>query len=262
MDLVFKNCANQNFKDSNDTSLKTLLGTLISQSSVSKFYNSSSDNGGSAINGLFQCRSDLSNDECANCVKNISGLTQKLCGQSVRVRVQLKGCYMRYYEVSGFRQENVTEPLFNFCDSNRVSGNGVGDMLGLALGEIGKRVMNDVNGGLFYTGVYQSVYVLVQCEGDLSRGECVRCVKSAIDKAKSECGSSISAKIYLQECFISYTYYPLLATGKHFHRIIGRNTQKIVAIVLGGRAIWGGDDNGLLFVHKISFQGKAACLQD
>ncbi|GFP82957.1 cysteine-rich repeat secretory protein 3 [Phtheirospermum japonicum] len=238
-DLVFKGCADQNFQDSNGISkqtLKTLLDTLISQSSAAKFYKSSSGDGGSStsgINGLFQCRGDLSNNACEDCVKKTPWLAQKLCGQAIAARVQLNGCYLRY-EVSGFRQVSGTELLFKVCGSNRVSGTGFGDRLDLALGEIAKGV---VNGG-YYAGAYQSVYVLGQCEGDLSGGDCVSCVKSAIDKAKSECGSSISAQIYLQECYISYTYYPngvasnqqpLSPSGT-----TGRNTQKTVALVLGG----------------------------
>lgn len=207
--LVFKGCADQNFQDSTGTykqNLNTLLDTLISRSSAAKFYKTTAGNGSSsAINGLFQCRGDLSSDDCNSCVKRTPGLTQKLCGQAIAARVQLSGCYMRY-EISGFRQVSGTELLYKICGSTRASGAGFGDRLDSALGEIVKGVGGG-NGG-FYAGAYQSVYVLGQCEGDLSGGDCVECVKSAIEKAKSECGSSISAQIYLQECYISYTYYP------------------------------------------------------
>ena len=44
-----------------------------------------------------------------------------------------------------------------------------------------------------------SSYVLGQCEGSLGNYDCGDCVKSA---------DSISAKIYLCSCFISYNFYP------------------------------------------------------
>ncbi|KAK6164396.1 hypothetical protein DH2020_001260 [Rehmannia glutinosa] len=237
--LVFKGCADQNFQDSNGIykqTLKNLLDTLISQSSSSKFHNATSGDGSSsAINGLFQCRGDLSNDDCNSCVKRTPGLAQKLCGQAIAARVQLNGCYLRY-EISGFRQVSGTELLYKVCGSTQASGAGFGDRLDLALAEIVKGVGSGNSG--FYAGAYESVYVLGQCEGDLSSGDCVNCVKNAIDKSKSVCGSSISAQIYLQECYISYTYYPsgVPSNQQSFSQSpgTGRNTQKTVALVLGG----------------------------
>ncbi|KAG8370841.1 hypothetical protein BUALT_Bualt13G0025300 [Buddleja alternifolia] len=232
--LVFKGCADQNFQDFNGVykqSLKNLLNTLTTQSSAAKFNNNTAGDGASTINGLFQCRGDLSNDDCDACVKRASSMTRKLCGEAVAVRVQLNGCYLRY-EVSSFVQVNGTELLYKVCGSNWANGPGFGERLDTALGEIVKGVGNG-----FYAGGYESVYVLGQCEGDIGGGDCVNCVKNAIDRAKSECGSSISAQIYLQHCYISYTYYPngvpknqqsFSSSGR------GRNAQKTVAIVLGG----------------------------
>ncbi|KAK4441559.1 Plasmodesmata-located protein 2 [Sesamum alatum] len=234
--LVFKGCADQNFDNFNGfykQTLQNLLDTLTSKSSAAKFYNATS---GDAIDGLFQCRGDLSNDDCNNCVRRAQALAQKLCGQAVAARVQLNACYLRY-EISGFRQTSPTELLYKVCGSTRASGAGFGDRLDTALEEIVKGLGSGRNSGGFYAAGFQSVYVVGQCEGDLDGGDCVNCVKNAIDSAKSECGSSISAQIYLQQCYISYTYYPngvpndqksLSSSGT------GKNTQKTVAIVLGG----------------------------
>ncbi|KAL3620559.1 hypothetical protein CASFOL_035471 [Castilleja foliolosa] len=209
--LVFKGCADKNFQDFNAPqrqTIKHLLGTLIAQSSAARFYNTTSDGAAAAaaVDGLFQCRGDLSNSDCEICVKKASSMAQKLCKQAIAARIQLNGCYLGY-EISGFRQAGRTEMLYKVCGSSRVNNPGFGDMLDLALGGIVKGLESGNSAG-FYAGGYQSVYVLGQCEGDLSGGDCVECVKNAIDRAKSECGSSISAQIYCQECYISYTYYP------------------------------------------------------
>lgn len=235
-DLVYKGCADQKFQDPDgiySQSLNNLFETLKSQSSSSKFYNTTSGQGLSAITGAFQCRGDLSSSDCQNCIKKIPSMSQKLCGEAVAARVQLEGCYLRY-EVVGFREAGATDLLFKICGSTQVSGSGFGDKLEPALGEIAKGV-NGGNG--FYVGVYQSVYVLGQCEGDLIGGDCVNCVKNAAQKAKSECGASISAQIYLQLCYITYSYYPNGVPSKSMSSSssgTGRDTQKMVAIVLGG----------------------------
>ncbi|XP_060177780.1 plasmodesmata-located protein 2-like [Lycium barbarum] len=233
--LVYKGCANQNFQDPSgiySQTLNTLFNTLISQSSTNKFYKTTTGNGNSVISGLFQCRGDLSNSNCNNCVKKIPNMSLKLCGQVIAARIQLNGCYLRY-ELVGFQSVGPTELLFKICGSGQVSESGFGDKLDTALGQIVKGVSS--NG--FYTGGYESVYVLGQCEGDLSNGECVNCVKNGVGKAKSECGNSVSAQIYLQQCYISYTYYPNGVPTKSLSPSgsgTRQSTQKLVAIILGG----------------------------
>lgn len=201
-DFVFKGCADQNFQSQYNQPLKSLLDSLTAQSAAARFHNATAaggDGASASVSGLFQCRGDLSNGDCGNCVQKATSMAGKLCGEAVAVRVQLIGCYV-VYEIAGFREASGTELLYRVCGSTRASG----DRVGTALGEIVK----GVGPGGFYAGGYQSVYVLGQCEGDLGGGECVNCVKSAVDRAKSECVSSISAQIYLQKCYISYTYYP------------------------------------------------------
>nr|GMD69074.1 cysteine-rich repeat secretory protein 3-like isoform X2 [Ipomoea batatas] len=239
-ELVFKGCANQKSQDGTGVfsqNLETLFETLVSQSSAAKFYKTAAGSGQSSIAGLFQCRGDLSASDCSDCVQKTTDMSKNLCGDSIAGRVQLVGCYIRY-EVSGFRQVGPTELLYKLCGSTQVSGSGFDDRVETALGEIAKGVET---GNGFYTGGYESVFVLGQCEGDLGSGDCVNCVKNAAEKSKSSCGSAISAQIYLQQCYISYTYYPNGVPTKSFpssSSIIGtrHNTQKTVAIILGGLA--------------------------
>ncbi|PHT46552.1 hypothetical protein CQW23_15710 [Capsicum baccatum] len=239
--FVYKGCANQKFQDPSGSSsqiLNTLFDTLVSQSSTNKFYKTTAgSNTQSAISGLFQCRGDLSSSNCNICVKKIPEMSRKLCGESIAARIQLTGCYLRY-EVVGFQTIGANELLFKVCGSDQVNGDGFSERLGNALGEIAKGISMSNNG--FYANGYQSVYVLGQCEGDLSNVDCVNCVKNGAAKAKTECGNSISAQIYLQQCYISYTYYPngvptksLSPSGDFFNRT-RQSTQKTVAIVLGG----------------------------
>ncbi|KAG9149436.1 hypothetical protein Leryth_003375 [Lithospermum erythrorhizon] len=205
--MVFKGCANQKFQDPTGAysqTLDSLYDTLIAQSATSKFYKTTSGQGQTAIFGLFQCRA----------------------------RVQLGGCYMRY-EVSGFKEVSGTELLYKICGSTQASGAGFGDRLDTALGEIVKGVGN---GNGYYAGGYESVYVLGQCEGDLGSNDCVQCVKNAIQNAKSECGYSISAQIYLQDCYISYSYYPNGVPRKSVSSGTKQNTQRTIAMLSRRRA--------------------------
>ncbi|XP_057480837.1 plasmodesmata-located protein 2-like isoform X2 [Actinidia eriantha] len=235
--LVYKGCADQKFQDPSGVftqNLKNLFDSLQSQSSATKFYKTTAGDGQSAVTGLFQCRGDLSSSDCRTCVSKIPEMSLKLCDNTIAARIQLTGCYMRY-EVAGFKQVSGTELLYKVCGSTRASGAGFGDRLRMALGEIVKGIEGS-NG--FYTGTYESVFVLGQCEGDLGSGDCVDCAKSAVDRAQSECGDSISGQIYLQKCYVSYAYYPngVPTTTTKSDSGTGNNTQKTAAIVVGGVA--------------------------
>ncbi|XP_022157970.1 cysteine-rich repeat secretory protein 3-like [Momordica charantia] len=237
--LVYKGCAKQALSDPTGVysqSLSVLFGSLVSQATKARFYKTSSGSGQATINGLFQCRGDLSNGDCYNCVSKIPQMVQSLCGRTIAARVQLYGCYL-LYEVSGFAQISGFEMLYKTCGGTNVAGSGFEERRDTALSVLENGV---VSGHGFYTTNYQSVYVLGQCEGDLGDSDCGECVKNAVQRAQVECGSSISGQLYLHRCFISYSYYPngvpRRSSSPSFSSSSGGNTGKTVAIILGSTA--------------------------
>ncbi|KAE8650323.1 plasmodesmata-located protein 2 [Cucumis sativus] len=239
--LVYKGCAKQALSDPTGVytqALSALFGSLVSQSTKARFYKTSSGSGQSTINGLFQCRGDLSNGDCYNCVSKIPQIVQSLCGKTIAARVQLYGCYL-LYEVSGFAQISGFEMLYKTCGSTNVAGSGFEERRDTALSVLENGV---VSGHGFYTTNYQSVYVLGQCEGDLGDSDCGECVKNAVQRAQVECGSSISGQLYLHRCFISYSYYPngvptrSSSPSSSSSSSSGGNIGKTVAIILGSTA--------------------------
>ncbi|KAL1561689.1 Plasmodesmata-located protein 2 [Salvia divinorum] len=243
--IVYKGCAKQSLSDPTGVysqALSSLYGTLLSQSSKSKFYKTSTGSGQSSISGLFQCRGDLSNVDCYSCVSRLPILIDKLCGKPIAARMQLYGCYM-LYEVAGFAQISGMEMLFKSCSGTNVGGAGFEEKRDTALNSL-ENGMSGGNGG-FFTTSYQDVYVLGQCEGDVGASDCVECVKNAVQKSQVECGSSISGQIYLHKCFISYSFYPNGIPKKSSSASYSSpssssgaetNTGKTVAIIVGGAA--------------------------
>ncbi|KAF3943419.1 hypothetical protein CMV_030022 [Castanea mollissima] len=238
--LVYKGCAKQNFPDPiYSQNLKTLLSSLVSQASQKTFYTTTSGDGQNAMMGLYQCRGDLTLPNCYSCVNTIISRADKLCGKAVAARIQLSGCYLRY-EVVGFKQVPNTELLYKTCGSTRASESGFEQKRDTAFGmvESGVKSGGSGDGGLFYTGSYESVYVLGQCEGDLGSDDCGDCVKTALERVKADCGDSISGQEYLHKCYISYSYYPYgvprvdssSGTGK-------QHTQKTIAIAVGEKVV-------------------------
>lgn len=206
--LVFKGCANQPLSDPTgiySQAISALFGTLVSQSSKQMFYQTTTGSSQTTISGLFQCRGDLSNVDCYNCVSRLPVLIDKLCGEPVAARVQVLGCYM-LYEVAGFAQISGLQMLYKTCSGSNIGGSGFEEKRDTALSALESGITTTGNG--FYTTSYESMYVLGQCEGELGTSDCGSCVQSAVQRAQVECGSSISGQVYLYKCFISYSYYP------------------------------------------------------
>ncbi|KAK4478234.1 hypothetical protein RD792_017517 [Penstemon davidsonii] len=251
--LVYKGCAKQSLSDPTGAysqALSSLFGTLIAQSSKSKFYKTTTGSSQTTITGLFQCRGDLSNVDCYNCISGLPILMDKLCGGKPNAaRIQLLGCYM-LYEVTGFAQISGMEMLYKSCSGTNIGGSGFEEKRDTALNEL-ENGIGTGNGG-FYTTSYENVYVLGQCEGDVGSSDCVECVKNGVQRAQVECGSSVGGEIYLHKCFITYSYgqngVPKKSSSASYGGTnpssssssssseSGANTGKTVAIILGGAA--------------------------
>ncbi|XP_061343478.1 plasmodesmata-located protein 1-like [Gastrolobium bilobum] len=250
--LVYKGCSDQKLQDPSSQNLKPLLASLVSSSGQKGFASTTSGDAQNAITGVYQCRGDLTNSDCYSCVSKIADMLDKLCGGDVAAaRVQLSGCYLRY-EVVGFRQVPQTQLLYKVCGSKKAGdGGGFEAARDTAFGMVENGVRS--GGSLFYTGSYQSLYVLGQCEGDLGNDNCGVCVKSAEEQAKVDCGDSISAQIYLHNCYISYSFYPSgvptmsssSGSGEHQH------TERTVALAVGGFAALGFLIVCLLFLKSV-----------
>ncbi|MCL7036331.1 hypothetical protein MKW94_012976 [Papaver nudicaule] len=246
--LVYKGCAHQT---SNDPSFKQIVSSvfssLASQSSKTKFSKTTAG----SISGLFQCRGDLNYNDCYKCVSKIPNMLNRACGNTISGRIQLNGCY-GLYEVSGFPQVSGVKLLFKTCGSVQVAGNGFDDRRNTAFGQVQNGV---VSGNGFYATSFESMYVMGQCEGSLSSGDCVSCIKSAVQNAQSQCGGAISGQIYLQRCYISYSYYPNGVPNKSHSSGSGPQNNsslgKTIAIVVGGTAAGGFVFVFLLFLRSL-----------
>lgn len=121
--LIYKGCARQQFSDPSglySQALSAMFGSLVSQSTKTRFYKTTTGTSQTTITGLFQCRGDLSNHDCYNCVSRLPVLSDKLCGKTIASRIQLSGCYL-LYEVAGFSQisGNPFSLLLLWLQSNR-----------------------------------------------------------------------------------------------------------------------------------------------
>ncbi|XP_051207146.1 plasmodesmata-located protein 2 [Lolium perenne] len=251
--VVYKGCANQTFPGGTaPATIAALSSSLAAQSASAKFYKTSSASASAAsasVFGLFQCRGDLSGPDCSSCVARAMSSWPDLCGAAVAARVQLNGCLARY-EVSGFPQVSGVQMLFKTCGSG--GGGGDADLevrRGTAFAQLQAGVGTSAGG--FFATSYQQVYALAQCEGDLSAVDCSNCVTQAVQHVQVECGGAPSGQVYLDKCYITYSYYPHGVPHGGGGGLGGQQTAKTVAIVLGGALALGFLVICLLFARSL-----------
>ncbi|XP_059669069.1 plasmodesmata-located protein 2-like [Cornus florida] len=233
--LVYKNCVNQTHTDQSNPPpelLSNLFQELIAQSSKSKFFETYIGDDNAAISGLFQCREDLSNGDCNNCVTKLPELSNTLCGDTIPARVQLSGCYV-HYEVDGSESSGL-ELLHKTCSESKAVSSGFEELREGAFAALESGVMS---GHGFCDMSYESMRVMAQCGGSLGDCECGECVSYAARIALDECGYSLSGQVYLGNCFISYSYYRNgMPSDSYKENGTGNTSGRLVAIVVGGAA--------------------------
>lgn len=219
--LVYKHCTTQQSlsgstdrNESHSQALLSLFQALLPQSSNSRYYKTTAGVENYFVSGLFQCRGDLTAVACYDCVNNLPQVSKNFCNTAVAGRIQLNGCYF-HYEIDEFTEDGLNEHglLHKICGQKGA--------------EIGFEEVRDeafavmengvIDGHGFYSGEYGSVHVLAQCEGGLGGCDCGECVRRAALIAQEECIGSISGQIYMDRCYVSYSYYGYGIPSKKYH---------------------------------------------
>ncbi|XP_073120022.1 plasmodesmata-located protein 2-like [Henckelia pumila] len=243
--LIYNQCSNKT-SPNHLSLLAKLFQDFISQSSKSKFFETIVyDNDKTAISGTYQCRKDLTTDECHSCVSKFPQLSRELCSDNnvIPSRIQLLGCYARYVE-DGPEIENGPgiQILHKSCGEYKVAMNsGFEEMKSAAFSALESGVWG---GKGFCEMKYESFRVMAECAVNLRGCDCGECVNNAVQICEEECGNSVSGDIYLDGCFVSYEYYGDRGNnnigGPSFKdNGIGGRTPKLVAIVIGAAIISG-----------------------
>ncbi|PIN16728.1 hypothetical protein CDL12_10603 [Handroanthus impetiginosus] len=240
-ELIYSKCPNQTSPNPSHSSLvSALFQEFIAQSSKSKFFDTIVADDRTAISGSFQCRHDLSPDECKSCVSRIKFLSTNLCGKNAPSRIQLSGCYFHYQEDEDETYDSIYKPhnhvLHRKCSKHKVKKSKYEEMKFAAFSALENGVV--ISGKGFFETKYESIYVLAECDGSLGACDCGECVNDAVlIDGEDECRYSVSGEVYMERCFIKYEFGGRGSGGNSFgDNGGGDRSPKLVAIVVGGLA--------------------------
>ncbi|GAB2279955.1 hypothetical protein Dimus_014591 [Dionaea muscipula] len=180
------------------SNINSLLTSLVNSASHS-YYNKLAIGSGtpSVVYGIFQCRPDIQQPECASCVATSVGQIGSHCADSCGGAVQLEGCYVRY--------DNRT---FLGVEDKTVVESNCGPPVGYNSAEL--TIVDSVlaylgsGGGLYRVGGSGNVQGVAECLGDLTGGQCQDCLAAAIGQLKSSCAGAAWGDVFLGTCYARY----------------------------------------------------------
>lgn len=163
------------------------------------------------VYALYQCRGDLSNVDCRDCVVHAVSQLGSLCVDTSGATLQLEGCLVKYDNTSFFGSEDKTVVMKKCAPSDQYNSDSL-TRRDAVMGYL------TAGGQYFRVGGSGNVQGMVQCVQDLDMSKCQDCVSEAIGRLKNECGTAPWGDMYLAKCYARYSesgYHS--GSGKRFH---------------------------------------------
>lgn len=181
-----------------ESNLNSLFTSLVDSACVSNYNKFEISQSHVVVYGLYQCQGDLSSSKCKDCVANSVNQLKTTCPLSTGGTIQLDECFVKYDNISFFGTQNTMEVMkscgpsigYNSDISNRIDG-----ALTYLIGG---------NGQYFRGGDFGSIQGVAQCVQDLCASDCQDCLSQAYGRLRTECVTSIWAKMFLGKCYLQY----------------------------------------------------------
>ncbi|KAA8532516.1 hypothetical protein F0562_032668 [Nyssa sinensis] len=225
--FVYGGCSQPKFTPGTplESNVNSLLTSLVNSASLSNFNNFKISVPGSSQNdivyGLFQCRGDLTNSDCRECVVRAVSQLGILCADASGGALQLEGCFVKYDNISFLGVEDKTVvlkkcgPSIGYDSDTLTRRDAVMDYLA-------------AGGQVFRVGGSGKVQGMAQCVQDLSQSECQDCLTEAIQQLRSQCGSASWGDMFLGKCYARYS-----ERGDFSKSDDGEDVDKTLAITVG-----------------------------
>lgn len=182
--------------------VNSILTSLVNSASSTGYNNFKISLPGSTKNdivyGLYQCRGDLSNSDCRDCVAHAVSRLGVVCPGSSGGALQFDGCFIKYDNLTflGVEDKGVVMkkcgPSIGFDSDGMTSRD---SLLGYLT----------AGGQYFRVGGSGNVQGVAQCVQDLSMNQCQDCLAEATLQLRNQCGSAAWGDMFLGKCYARYS---------------------------------------------------------
>ncbi|MED6110814.1 hypothetical protein PIB30_046292 [Stylosanthes scabra] len=191
-----------------ETNLGSLLDSLASNVvGHHGFYQASVGKKNNKVYGEVLCRGDISANNCSNCISESVKFASHNCPKSREVLVWFTWCFLRYSNESFFGvMESTAAAITNDTDLEDPSlvSEGLDVMSSLVVSAPEQPYMFQT---LMMMALNRSRYGMVQCTRDISRTDCLACLKTQVTNFRNVIGNKRRWEIYGHNCFMWYNDY-------------------------------------------------------
>ena len=217
-------CENTTFSASDSiyqSNLNSLLSSFSSNANVDFFATTRGSDTSEPVYGLFNCRGDLTSQDCRDCVNAaVKEITNNCSTQKVAI-IWYETCVLRYSNRSFFSTVDK-KPMIGMLNVQDVTDpNKFNQLLNASLIELlvklAKETSNVPTGANKFgtkqvNMTNQTLYSLVQCTPDLSGTDCNNCLQDAIKILPSCCSGKQGGRIVFPSCNLRYELYQFYET--------------------------------------------------
>ncbi|XP_021846121.2 cysteine-rich receptor-like protein kinase 25 isoform X2 [Spinacia oleracea] len=211
--LEAKGCSNQGYYNEGSIyqhNLNRLLSSLSSQPSSRKFYNSSAGDIPNKVYGLYQCREDLSQDVCNECVQVATKKITQVCSLYGEAIVWYDECMVRY----------ANRSIFSLCETSPAKTASYQDSVSndyekfaLVVNEtlktvIDQAVRNTTRGHFASTyanwTLIDKMYCFALCTADIDESYCKNCLAIGFSNMSEYYSITTGVTLYYPSCQLGF----------------------------------------------------------
>lgn len=193
-----------------EQNLNSTLTSLVANSSLSGFYNTSVGENPDVVYGLIQCIPELSNKDCQTCANTAATEIRRRCFNQKEASIVANNCSLHYSDWRFFSTVNGDVRVFfnNLKDAtdtvlfNRRMGNLVKSISSDAAASPSKFAVGTTR----YTD-FENVYAMAQCSRDLAENSCLACLKGLISYIPTCCDKKVGGRMLSLSCSLRYEIY-------------------------------------------------------
>lgn len=201
-----------------NTTFDNNLNLLLSTMSKTTMHNNTATVGRepNTVFGLFQCRADLSSQDCKKCAETATRDVKIRCPYKREIYMWYDECLLRYNN-NIMISIMVVDPKRYFSFAQNVSDPFTFRLkLNELMGGLVAEAVNSTN--LFAVGEanvtnYQRIYGLVQCTQDISSQDCERCLTVSINQIPPCCDGKDGGRILKPSCVLWFEVYKFFSSN-------------------------------------------------
>ncbi|KAF8010885.1 hypothetical protein BT93_J1505 [Corymbia citriodora subsp. variegata] len=226
-----------------DRVLDVLIRDVVADPDNEFNFTSSGASSSEAVYGSFMCRGDVSNKECADCVKNARVEITQLCQMTKTTFMWYDQCMLRYSNTNFTRKMELEPRLGGYNDENIDQSDEFMKLLNQTMDHAAREAawhpsrMYGHRNAKF--NQEKTLYTFAQCVPYLSKNDCWYCLRNATSSLLSHQKGKIGGRVFLPSCFVRFEIYPFYrSSSKGKVHFLLKISAAIIAAVVGSTLLF------------------------